>query len=62
MAGVLDFAGQAKRHWKLAEGFRTLADCMHDQSVSDQYRKLAETYEQLAMHEARVAAGINVLK
>jgi hypothetical protein len=56
----VDFAAEAKRHREMAEECRTMAECMTDDGIRAQYRKLAEDYDKLATHEARVAANLKL--
>ena len=52
----MDFAAEAKRHRATAVKYRAIADTMTDMGIRAQYLKLADVYDMLATHEARVAA------
>jgi hypothetical protein len=54
----MDYAAQAERHRHMAELYRTMAECTPEDSLSAQYRRLAEAYEQLADKEVRIARNI----
>jgi hypothetical protein len=54
----MDYAKEAKRHREMADEYRTMADCTTEESLRVHYRKLAETYDQLADNEARVARNL----
>ena len=60
--GVMDFAEEARRHRDMAEECRTKASSMKDEGIRAQYRRLAEDFDQLATHEARVAANMRKSK
>lgn len=55
----MDYATEAERHQHMAQQYRTMAECTSEKSLSAQYRKLAEAYEQLAENEARIARHSN---
>ena len=56
----MDYEAEALRHRKMAEEFRTMADCTPQDSLRVHYRKLARTYDQLAEDEVRVARNMKL--
>jgi hypothetical protein len=56
----MDYAKEAKRHREMAKECRTMAECLTDEGVRAQYRKLAADYDVLADNELRVARNFKI--
>ena len=54
----MDYAAEAERHRRMAEEYRTMADCTPHEGLRVHYRELADIYGRLADNEARLAHNL----
>jgi hypothetical protein len=57
----MDYMEEAERHRKLAEEYRTMAECTTEDSLRIHYRNIAQDYEKLADNEAQIARNIRMV-